>query len=259
MNSVKSVVIVLTSCFLWSFEVDAAAPCGQTTFPDRFDVWAGQKWRCSQREINDMWGRFDFDRKDWDGGFGYYNACNENLPLKRTFNALQLLKWAHVDPTCDTSDSNIARWGYCWAGEQIDELDGRCGNGSYVAMNFNSFWDDRTELYRGFFYDQTVVGRAMTIIHEARHAQSGCSHVRCASAGECDVNYFHGCGSRGMGAYAMGVHWLAHYVWHGQPSWKSSATRDDAIAISNWTLGYKFVKNPCFRLAPVTGAVISTC
>lgn len=260
MNNTTSLFnTLLGSLLLLLPSVVEAAPCGQTHFPDQFDFWAGQKWNCSQVEISDMWTRFDFDRKDWDQGFGYYNACNEYLPLKRTFNALQLLKYTHANPTCDSSDWNIARWAYCWAGEQIDELDALCGPDGYIAKNFNSFWDDRTELYKGFFYGQTVVGRAKTIVHEARHAESGCSHVSCASAGECDESYFNGCGSKGMGAYAFAVHWLAHYVWHGQPLWKNSVSRDDAIAISNWTLSNKFVQDPCFRLAPITGAVISTC
>lgn len=221
------------------------------------DHFFSKAWTCSSEEIDEMWHRFDFDKTDWNEGFGFHSRCFNSLPLKRTFNALQVLKYAAGRWHCDTQHANILEWAYCWAGRQIDELDARCGDGRYAAKNVNG-WDDRTFLYWGFFNNFSVLNRAGLLVHEARHAQAGCPHVTCTKGGECDLNYFQGC--RGsMGAYAIQVHWLAHYVWHAVDKWKDEFRQNRAIGHANAILGSQFVQDPCFRMSRPSGRIISVC
>lgn len=238
-----------------------AGPCRDV--PVRWgldDSFFSKKWSCESAEIDEMWGRFDFDRPDWDDGFGFHDRCYDGTALKRTFNALQLLKYAAGYWNCNEKDPNFLAWAYCWTGKNTDELDARCANGDYVAMNKKSWWDHRTELYARFFFKTTVVNRAAILVHEARHDEQGCYHESCPSGrGECDSDYFNGCGRGRMGTYAMQVHWLAHYIWRSVPHWRDKPRVDNAIASANAILGSRFSKDPCFRLAPGTGQVYTTC
>jgi len=157
---------------------------------------------CSQAYIDQFWDHFDFDRGDWDDGFGYDDPCNVNQPLARTFNALYLLAYSAEDYAKRTSDfsGNALRWGYPYSATMIDELDGRCGSGNKNsgarATTYWGFWvDDRTVLQWPFFYGENVVERAGTIVHEARHA-SDKSHnggSGCPRGASCDTDWnYHG-------------------------------------------------------------------
>jgi hypothetical protein len=91
-----------------------------------------QFWNNRQDIIDFFWDQYDFDKGDWDDGFGYWDPTNVDQPLAREFNALYALQYSSPDPTKKTNDygGNILRWGANYAMEQIDELDGRCGNGT---------------------------------------------------------------------------------------------------------------------------------
>lgn len=149
---------------------------------------------CTQVMIDQFWNHFDFDKGDWDDGFGYHDACNEDLPLARTFNALYLLAYSAEDYAKSTSDfsGNALRWAYPYSATQTDELDARCGDGSAFSTSFTGlFVNDRVELYLGFFYNQPVSQRAGTIVHEARH-QGGKSHnggSGCPRGTSCDTSW----------------------------------------------------------------------
>lgn len=132
---------------------------------------------CNQTYIDQFWNHFDFDKGDWDDGFGYEAACDINRPLARTFNALYLLAYSAEDYAKNTHDfsGNALRWAYPYAATHIDELDGRCGSGKKDKGDRALTWwefgsDNRTELYWPFFYGESVVQRAGTILHESRHA-----------------------------------------------------------------------------------------
>ena len=43
---------------------------------------------CNQPFIHWAWNAFDFDKGDWDDGFGWEAACDITKPLARTFNAI---------------------------------------------------------------------------------------------------------------------------------------------------------------------------
>lgn len=230
--------------------------CGRAATSE-FDSFYAPLWGCSQSEINDMWGKYHFDNDDWDEGLGYDDPCNENLPLKRTFNALQLLKYGiTASPTCDTTSANVGQWAYCWAGDSIDELDGTCDDDARAWTTWAPFVDHRTELEVPFFYDETVVQRAATVFHEARHAQGWCVHSDSCVDGEgsCDPNWAHGCvgiGSvGGKGANAYTVLYMTWFLRAARSSWTSEPLRDFAVGEANRYLAQRFGSDPCFRVNP---------
>lgn len=243
-----------------------ADSCSASPSSAQFDSFYGALWGCQQSRINDMWSRFSFDPGDWDHGFGYEDACNDALPLKRTFNALQLLAYGvTATPTCSTSSNNVGFWAYCWAGDSIDELDGRCTNGSLRAnTQFGPVVDNYTQLYMNFFYGETVVQRAGTIFHEARHASGWCSHDSSCPDGNnsCDPNWSNGCvgflSGSGAGANAYTVLWANWFATTARSNWITTATRNDAIAEGNYYLNRRFGSDPCFRMNSA-GFTFQTC
>lgn len=233
----------------------AATSCSRNASSAQFDSFYAPLWGCQQVFINDMWSRFHFDHDDWDQGFGFEDACNDTLPLKRTFNALQLLAYGvTATPTCSTSSSNVGLWGYCWAGSNIDELDGRCGDSPRAKTAIGPVIDNHTELFMPFFFDETVVQRAGTIFHEARHANGWCVHTNsCADGtGSCDPNFWSGCvgvgSSSGVGANGYTVLYMNWFATTARAGWINAAIRADAVAEGNHYLTSRFGTDPCFRM-----------
>ena len=147
---------------------------------------------CNQPKVDDMWHDFDFDRENWDDGFGYHDACNLNLPLARTFNALSLLSLFGQSKPERSSD--WLPWFYAYASNEIDELDGLCGTGDVNGKRATTDWgpiiDNKTELYWAFFYGLDVGSRASTIVHEARHASwKGHDGDSCPRNASCDESW----------------------------------------------------------------------
>lgn len=254
------------SCAAMLISEHSQADCTVDPWPiDFFDTFYSPTWGCQQVFIDDMWNRFDFDEGDWDDGFGYSDPCNNNLPLKRTFNALHVMGYAvTANPTCSTSSSNVGMWAYCWAGNNIDELDAECGDGSSRAYTAYGFVDDYTELYLPFFYHETVVQRAGTIFHEARHAHGYCSHTSSCTDGDdsCDPNWGSGCvglgSGSGAGANAYTVLWMSWFATTARAGYINTATRADAVAEGNRYLSNRFGTDPCFRMNSA-GFTYSTC
>jgi hypothetical protein len=153
---------------------------------------------CNQAYIDQFWKHFDFDKGDWDDGFGYEAPCDVNRPLARTFNALYLLAFSAEDyaKKIDDFSGNALRWGYPYAATHIDELDGRCGSGdknkgARATTTWGPIVDNKTELYWPFFYGEVVSERAGTILHEARHA-AGKGHnggSGCPRGTSCDSSW----------------------------------------------------------------------
>lgn len=246
-----------------------AATCSGWNETTMFDSFYGALWGCQQSRINDMWSRFAFHHDDWDQGFGYDDPCNDTLPLKRTFNALQLLAYGvTASPTCSTSSNNVGMWAYCWSGNSIDELDGRCGSSTSTSPRaftmVGPIVDNYTELYMPFFYDETVVQRAGTIFHEARHAQGWCAHnSECADGNSsCDPSWGGGCvgfgSSSGIGANAYTVLYMNWFATSARSGWINSSIRADAVAEGNRYLSRRFRLDPCFRLDSA-GYPYTTC
>ena len=146
-------------------------------------------WTCSQVYIDQFWYHFDFDKGDWDDGFGYDDPCNLSLPLAKTFNALYLLAYSAEDYARRTDDfsGNALRWAYPYCATVARQLDARCGDGSAFASSSSG----GIKLFLGFFYTLSVSERAGTIVHESRH-QGGKSHnggTGCPRGVSCDTNW----------------------------------------------------------------------
>jgi hypothetical protein len=263
MKSIFVASILAAASLVLTHHSDAAT-CSRVPTA-KFDSFYAPKWGCQQVFVNDMWSRFDFDHDDWDQGFGYDDPCNDNLPLKRTFNALMLLGYGVTNtPTCSTSSANVGMWAYCWSGNSIDELDGMCGNSPRARTNYTPGIDNYTNLYMAFFYDETVVQRAGTIFHEARHAQGFCSHTSgCVDGNDsCDPNFNNGCvgvgSGSGRGANAYTVLYMNWFATTARPDWINQSIKDDAIAEATRYLNNRFETDPCFRLDS-NGFSFQTC
>lgn len=262
-----SIGLLFSSLLVFTSNTASAQVCRSSVDVSQFDDFYGALWGCQQWRINDMLSRFDMDKGDWDEGFGYENQCNDNLPLKRTFNALQVMAYATTNaPTCSQSSNNVGIWAYCWAGNSIDELDADCSEKSRATTSHGPFIDSRTALHAPFFYNETVVERAATIFHEARHASGHCQHVSsgtCLDGGSsCDPNWANGCvgfgSGSGLGANAFTVLYLHWFAISAQPSWTNSTVRASAVAGANYFLSRRFQTDPCFRLNS-DGYAYATC
>lgn len=206
---------------------------------------------CNQAMIDQFWHHFSFDKNDWDSGFGYNDPCNIDKPLARTFNALYLLAYSAQDYAQSTNDfsGNALRWGYPYSASKIDELDGRCGSGDKdTGARATTYWggwifvNDRTELKWPFFYNENVVERAGTIVHEARHAD-GKGHnggSNCPRGASCDSEW----------TYYGGNTYQALYLWwfYVDGTRTTSAMRDFAKIEAQRIIDRGFVTTPPYNL-----------
>lgn len=226
---------------------------------DNFAIWDASGWGCQQAFISYFWSAFSFDQGDWDDGWGYENACDISRPLARTFNGLYSLGYSSTGtPSCSTNQSNITLWAMCWSASQIDELDGRCTNGTLAALTrIGSPIDNWTQLYLNFFYNMTTAVRGGVIFHEARHA-SGCSHngnPNCPFGSSCDFSYGNGCKEGNGPVQGANTYEVNYLSWYLATAWRTTqALKDSAFTRANLVLANQFDYDPCFRLSSNGGA-----
>lgn len=149
---------------------------------------------CNQARVDHWWSVMDMRESDWDAGFGYYDACNLDRPLARTFAALYLLTYSAEDYATNTGDysGNALRWAYPYTANNIGRLQALCFKpgsdpGDWAGWAYGS----RVELYIPYFYNFDVVTRAGTLLHEARH-NGGKGHdggSGCPRAASCDTTW----------------------------------------------------------------------
>ncbi len=172
---------------------------------------------CNQSAINQFWHDFDFDKDDWDNGFGYEDPCNINLPLGRTFSALNVLDFFGTSKA--ENSSNWLPWFYAFSSNAIDELDARCDfgracDGCVLATTVSGpIIDNYTVLKWPFFYSLDAPSRAGTIVHEARHAD-GKGHncgSGCPRGGSCDSSW----GYNGANTYQVLYLWWLYAEGRG--------------------------------------------
>lgn len=206
---------------------------------------------CNDKYIHYFWNTYGFSgNKDyWDDGFGWEECCNTNQPLARTFNACYLLTYSAEDYLNDRWDApqNILQWGRRFVRENIDDLQSKCGDGSAWAWTtWGPFVNDRTELYLGFFYSESVVERAATLVHEARHA-SGRSHnanfppgsvFGSGNQADSDWNY--------QGAWTFDVGYLWWFYAAGART--TSAMKERARQRGNLIIDNAFATHPGFSI-----------
>ena len=194
---------------------------------------------CNQPFIHWAWNVFDFDKEDWDDGFGWDAACNITQPLARTFNGIWCLAYSAPDWRDESYDHSILQWGCRFARTHIDELDGRCGDGSAVAetRHVSGPGDEWTRLFLPFFYQRGVSERAGSLIHESRHAD-GKPHDSGNNDSSWDYN----------GAWRWQVCWLSWFAGSAEPTRSTPAMRAVARQRANIILTQNFVTPPGFTI-----------
>lgn len=193
---------------------------------------------CYQPFIDWVWDAYDFDKGDWDDGFGYYQACDVGRPLARTFNGLWCLEYSAPDYWDESYSKPIINWAGRYARENLDELDGRCGSwsGPFATTYWGPIIDNKTELYMRFFFEAAVSQRAGTIIHEARHA-SWKGHDNDPDDSSWGYN----------GAWRYHVSWLAWFTFKCENT--SAAMKTAAVQRANNILNNNFTTEPGFRIS----------
>lgn len=192
---------------------------------------------CKDSFIGWVWDAYDFDKEDWDNGFGWDQACNVNRPLARAFNGLWCLEYSAPDPSNESYKMPIINWAGRFSRENIDELDGRCGSmkGASATTQWGPGIDNWTQLKLPFFFKSTVSMRAGTIIHEARHADwKGHDDDPNDSSWEF------------KGAWRYHVSWISWFL--NQCKNTSVAMKDAARQRANTILDKNFTSDPGFRL-----------
>lgn len=140
---------------------------------------------CHQPSINKYWRAYGFQKKTWDGGFGFYSPCDVRRPLARMFAAM-----AYID--------KAPRWGSyfdpynSWHEEtstSYDTLNAACSNGNLNAqMDFGS----NAEFYFSAWYGpsgNTIGELASIIIHEGRHEWKWHNGENCPKLVSCDESW----------------------------------------------------------------------
>lgn len=205
---------------------------------------------CNQVYIDYFWLAYGFNgnKKYWDDGFGWHDCCNTNKPLARTFNACYLLTYSASDYENESWDSSILNWGRRYVRNNIDDLISKCGDGSAIASSITGCCvDDRVELYLLFFYEATVVVRASTLIHEARH-QGGKSH----NAGFPKGSVYGEGGSGADSSWGYEGAWMyeALYLWwfYAAGTRTTSAMRERARQEGNLIIDHAFATHPGYNI-----------
>lgn len=210
------------------------------------DAHYSQQGSCLEPYGSYFWSAFDFDKENWDDGFGYDSPCDVTRPLGRTFNALYALQYSSDMPDYSSNDGyqgTILEWAGVYAAKKIDELDARCNGGPGVNAR-TWFWpspDQKTELYLNFFYQLSAPERAATIIHEARHAsEKGHNSSDCWLGGGCDTSWAYN------GAYRYHVTWAMHFVDRGINA--PAPLKKRLVDRTNDILDTSFENHPGFHL-----------
>ena len=191
---------------------------------------------CWQPFVDWAWEAFDFDKDDWDDGFGYDQVCDNTRPLCRTLSGIWCLTYSSPNFPSESYNSNILEWGCRFARNAIDELDARCGSGGTIARTqWGPLVDDWTQLYLPYFYGQGVSLRAGTLIHEARHAD-GKGH----DSGNNDSSWGYN------GAWRWQVCWLAWFAAAGMST--SVAMKAQARQRANNIINNNFDTHPGFNV-----------
>ena len=224
---------------------------------------------CTDEWIGFYWDAYDMRESDWDDGFGFSSACNRRRPLARTFQAIELLNYAGMDDATEVDDfsGDVLHWGGNYTIREIVTLKGRCGadNSNTRARTRHGGWEEWTKLFIPFFYNENVVQRAGTLIHEARHAD-GCGHNgndgtnECSSGRSCDEEYKNGCndGTSRRGGVGIQILWLWAYAAGADAQHSNSTMKVFAQDEANSRIEKKLDVHPCFTINS-NGDKIITC
>lgn len=257
-------MLACIAALLFAHGAHAATCTAVMVTEPRVGNWCNQTW------VNYFWDAYDFDKDDWDNGFGFSNACDTSRPLGRTMNAIYIVNYADGPGSKSRSDfsGSILHWGGNYTMREIDELDARCGSGTKRAYTQWGWQDNYTRLYLPFFYNENVVERAGTLVHEARHAD-WCGHNgndgsnKCpARSSSCDESFDNGCSGigspNGRGATGFQALWLWWFTVDADSITGTSTRKAFARDEANRIFSTMFDSNPCFNITS-SGATVSTC
>ncbi len=211
------------------------------------DSWYSNLWNCEQRFVDFWWDAYGFDKGDWDGARGYDASCDATRPLARTFNALYALHYSTpAGPAKDGKDwgGNILRWGATYVRNHADELDGSCEKKAAYATCYNCrapIVDEYIVLHQSFFYELSVVERAATLLHEARHDEKDHdADDECPRKASCDSSWEY------EGSNRYQVSWLTWFVTEGINT--NVVMKKRALDRANRILSSGFAEKPSFIL-----------
>jgi len=195
--------------------------------------------------IRNHWGRFGFEKKYWDDGWGYYDACNPDSVLNRTLKALELLK---ISQNRRYSGRAALNYAYGASSHYINHLRVGCAydkeNRVLGVHHKASFWQrlrgkkgsGNITLFQNLFAG-TSVDVAGVIVHEAFHKHKfHNAGKKCSRKASCDSKWNYG----GANTHHVLYHW-----WYGVASRNSTKfMRQIALdrARSNHDRGFK--RNP---------------
>lgn len=193
----------------------------------------------------------------------YRRACDTTLPLARTVNAFWLLNFSAEDFDNDNWSGDVLHWARSFVRFQMGRSDGVrpvCGDGTFVALTrrstsvFSTSWS--FELAKIFFYDTDVVGRAGTLLHEARH-RSGKSHNAPFPAGSVFLNPNNPMARNGDSTWAFDGAWKYHAAYlsafYTDGRRTSVALRRSALQRANIIVDNAFATHPGFTFPNILG------
>lgn len=201
--------------------------------------------------IDKHWGSFGMEKKYWDDGWGFHNACNTNTPLNRTFRALELLR---ISKNPSFSNSIALNYAYGHSKSWIHHLRVRCAKNkddSARASHNGGAWEwiggdngsGTVYLYQNIF-GSSIVSLATTLVHEARHKKKGHNGGKgCPRKASCDTTY----GYSGSNAYQLLYGW-----WYGVSSRNSTRfTRQMGLDNARSVQDRAFNTRPGFNIARI--------
>lgn len=190
---------------------------------------------------------FNFNNSYWDDGFGWNDACNNQLPMARTLNSIYLM-------------SATTPWWYEWTAGKTADLRSKCysddnsANTHIMATNYSGAWrefwgTDRIELYIPFFFrsDWNAVRKASTLVHEARHYDEGhdVGDSSCTNGISCDNSW------NTNGANTFEVNFLADFFC-SEVDLVTPTMREYALDRADYMLTNMFANPPGFVFLSLT-------
>ncbi|ALU44249.1 hypothetical protein [Pseudoalteromonas rubra] len=223
-----------------SFGSDSYEMCGRSHSKSdtnaRFEAAIGRK-SCDSNKYSTYRSNFAVNESSFAG-----NACDYTSPKGRLFNSIWLL-----DNADKSGDNSILGWAYHETQKDVHNTHSICDEGVFARFKwekkFYSWeWVKRSEMSfsRAGLYDQDVIGRAATLVHEARHMDKSHGNAGGACSGSsCDPNWSY----NGSNTYqALWLWWFAVNANDATPAMRASAEQH-----ANYTINRRFVTPPAYH------------
>ena len=181
---------------------------------------------------------FGMEKQFWDNAWGFNNVCDVNMPLNRTFRALELLR---VSKNKNHGNNIVLNFAYDFSKESINHLRADCAsNFSPAGAEFHKKSGITYIFQNGF--GGSIMWLSATILHEARHKHKGHNGGKgCPRKASCDSSFEYD----GSNTYELLYSW-----WYGVAGGKSTKfTRQMALDNARRLQNTAFNKRPGFNIA----------